>query len=422
MAVLSVLGRRPDFRRVWIAEVVSDIGNFITFIAVGILVHDLTGKAFAVGLAYALRGVPWFTIGPIAGVIVDRVDRRLAMVVADVARAGLVVALAFSNDVWQVYLIAFLSGCLGPFFRPARQALLPVIAPGDDYVKALALSELAHQSLHTVGPAIGGAVVLLAGTRGAFLVDAVTFLLSAALVVGVTARGAAGGRPTLADVRTDLVEGGRTLWRDKVMRSLVASGSAQVLGGAAVTALMVAYIRDVLRDGAGEYGLALGVAGVGTVGMSLLLARGGGRVRRTPWLVLAAASPMLFLAVATSPSLPLLLGIMFVQGVAVAGLVIYDNAIIAERTPDRMRGRVFSLTGATAEAADVTGALALTALGDAIGIAPAIAISGALAAVLSVAFMAPAVGELREADEVRRSESVGSGETKVSDEDPKEPS
>lgn len=385
----------------WCAEIVSDVGNFITFVALGILVYDLTGKAFAVGLAYGLRGIPWFTIGPIAGVIVDRVDRRLAMVVADLARAVLVVGLAFASEIWQAYVIAFLLGCFGPFFRPARQALLPVIAPGDDYVRALALSEVAHQSLHTVGPAIGGAVVLLAGTRGAFLADAVTFLLSAALIALVSARGAAGRRPSLGEVRHDLAEGGRVLRRDRVMRALVLSGGAQVLGVSAVTALLVPYIKRVLHEGAGEYGLALGVGGVGTVVTSLALARHGGRIRRAPWLMVAAVSPAVFVLVAFRPSLWLLLAIMFAQGVGVTGLVLYDNVIIAERTPDRMRGRVFSLTGATTEVADVAGALVLTALGDAIGVPPAIAVAGILAAALATAFLAPGMHDLRADDATR---------------------
>jgi len=220
--LLAVLSLR-DFRRVWSAEVISDVGNFITFIALAVYIHDLTGGTLAVGVALALRSIPWFTIGPLAGVVVDRVDRRVVMVTCDLARAGLVTLLPFTHSVGAAYAISFASGCFSPFFRPARQALLPAIAPGEHYVRALGLSEVAHQTLHTIGPAIGGVAVLAVGARHAFFIDAATFVISAALVVGVSYRGIREQRPRgLGDVGRDLASGGRALWRERVLRSLVA--------------------------------------------------------------------------------------------------------------------------------------------------------------------------------------------------------
>ena len=400
--VTSVL-RLPDFRRVWLAEVVSDVGNFITFIALALLIHDLTGKTFAVGVALALRSIPWFTLGPLAGVIVDRADRRLVMVVSDLARAALVTALAFTETAGQAYVLAFLSGCFGPFFRPARQALLPTIAPGEDYVRALALSEIAHQSLHTVGPAIGGLAVLALGARNAFFLDAATFVVSALLVVGVTVRGAPRARPAgLGDVVADLKEGTRFLAREKVLRSIVASRAATVFGGVGIIALLVGYVRDDLGRGAGEYGVALALGGIGTVVLSVALARRGASVRRARWLALAAASPAVYLAMALRPGFFPLLALMLVDGIAVTGLALYDDMAIAERTPDDARGRVFGLSGASAEAAEFVGALLFTALGDSFGLAPAMSIAGGVAAALGLAALAPALGQLRADDDRRR--------------------
>jgi MFS family permease len=402
-SVTSVL-RLRDFRRVWLAEVISDIGNFITFIALAVLIHDLTGKTFAVGIALALRSIPWFTLGPIAGVIVDRADRRVVMVVSDLARAILVTVLAFTDTTWQAYLIAFLSGCFGPFFRPARQALLPTIAPGDDYVKALAVSEIAHQSLHTVGPAIGGLAVLVLGARHAFFLDAATFVVSAALVVGITVRGAPRARHTgLGEVITDLKEGARFLGREKVLRSIVTSRAATVFSGVAIIALLVGYISDDLHRGAGSYGVALAMGGIGTVVLSVALARRGAVVRRARWLALAAASPALYIVMALRPGFVALLVLMLVEGAAVTGLALYDDMVVAERTPDEARGRVFGLSGASAEAAEFVGALVFTALGDSLGVPAAMSIAGGVAAGLGLLALAPALGPLRADDERRRS-------------------
>ncbi|MGH2726725.1 MAG: MFS transporter, partial [Actinomycetota bacterium] len=140
-SVFAVLAHR-DFRRLWLADVISDAGSFITFIALAVYVHDLTGEALAVGFALGLRAIPWFTIGPIAGVIADRVDRRLMMVVCDLARAGLVVLLPFTDTVGQAYAISFASGLFGPVFRPARRALIPTVVPGEQFVQAVALGEV----------------------------------------------------------------------------------------------------------------------------------------------------------------------------------------------------------------------------------------------------------------------------------------
>jgi len=401
-SVTSVL-RLRDYRRVWIAEVVSDVGNFITFIALALLIHDLTGKTFAVGIALALRSIPWFTLGPLAGVIVDRADRRVVMVVSDLARAGLVTALGFTHTAGQAYVLAFASGCFGPFFRPARQALLPTIAPGEDYVRALALSEIAHQSLHTIGPAIGGLAVLALGTRHAFFLDAATFIFSAALVVGIGARGAPRARAAgLREIVADLKEGARFLGRERVLRSVVASRAATLLGGAGIIALLVGYIRDDLHRGAGSYGIALAMGGIGTVVLSIALARRGAAVRRARWLVLAAASPVLYVSMAWSPRFPVLLALMLVEGAAVTGLALYDDMVVAERTPDDARGRVFGLSGATAEFAEFVGALLFTALGDSLGVPQAMAIAAGVAAGLSLLALAPALPPLRADDDRRR--------------------
>ena len=395
--------RLPDFRRVWLAEVISDIGNFITFIALALLIHDLTGKTFAVGIAMALRSIPWFTLGPLAGVVVDRADRRVVMVVSDLARAGLVTVLAFTHTSTQAYIIAFASGCFGPFFRPARQALLPTIAPGDDYVRAMALSQIAHQCLHTVGPALGGVAVLVLGARHAFFLDAATFLISALMVAGIGARGARRGRPTgLREVGTDLSEGARTLVREPILRSLVLSRAATVFGGVGIIALLVGYVRDELHRGAGEYGLALAVGAIGTVALSVWLARRGPEVRRVRWLLLAAVSPVFYVAMGWRPGLGVLLGIMLVEGAAVTGLALYADMVIAERTPDAARGRVFGLSGSFIEAAEFAGALIFTALGDSLGVPGAMALAGGVATVLGLVALGPGLPGLREDDGRRR--------------------
>src|SRR2546426_6671053 len=102
LAIFTVLKDR-ELRALWFADWINDVGNFVTFIALAVYIHRLTGSAAAVGLALALRAVPWFTIGPIAGVLADRMDRRAVMIGCSLIRAVLVGTLPFTRHAWQAY-------------------------------------------------------------------------------------------------------------------------------------------------------------------------------------------------------------------------------------------------------------------------------------------------------------------------------
>jgi MFS family permease len=397
-SVLGVLAHR-DFRRLWLADVVSDAGSFITFIALAVYVYELTGEAFAVGLALGLRAIPWFTLGPIAGVIADRVDRRVMMVVCDVARAALVALLPFTDTAGQAYAISFASGLFGPVFRPARRALVPTLVPREQFVQAVALGEVTHQVMHTIGPALGGLAVLAVGARNAFFLDSGTFLLSAVLVMGVAARGSVRGRPTgLDDVRRDLAEGGRFLFGDRLLRSIVLFDSVVLLGYAGTFAAMVVYVRETLGRSAGTYGVLLGASGLGTALGAMMLARRGKRVPRGPALGAAAVGSAALGFLALGPGFWPLLVLMFFVGATFSGTALYVETTVAERVPDVARGRVFGLTAALAECFDLIGALGVTALADGIGPGSAIAVGGLVAAGLGLAVLAPAARALRAHD------------------------
>lgn len=188
------------------------------------------------------------------------------------------------------------------------------------------------------------------------------------------------------------------LWRDRVLRSLVPARAAALLGFEGAVAVLVVYVREVLDRGAGAFGVVLGAGGLGTAIATVLLARRGPGAARTGPLLVAGAGPALLALVALGPGLGALLAVMFVVGAALAGMALYVNTAIAERTPDEARGRAFGLSAAVLEAGDVAGALGVAALADHLAPGNAIAIGGALAAVLALAALAPSVGILRAAD------------------------
>jgi NRE family putative nickel resistance protein-like MFS transporter len=386
IAIFAVL-RDRELRALWFADWISDVGNFVTFIALAVYVNRLTGSAAAVGFALALRSVPWFTIGPFAGVLADRMDRRSLMIATNLIRAVLVGALPFTHAAWQAYVLSFLSSMLGPVFRPARSALMAQLAPGERLVPALAVMETTHNVLQTIGPAIGGLTVLLVGARNAFFLDAASFVVAAAFIVTIAARARreVERRPALDELR----EGVRAVFTSPVIRTFTMLTSFVYFGYAGVVALLVVYVRDVLGRAQGTYGLVLSAAGLGTVMASLVMAARDDRHPRTPWAFLSAAGLGTFVLALFEPSFLWLMPIAFAMGLSDAGLGIPLSAGLAENLPDELRGRAYSAVQALEEFAAATGSVAFAWLGEPerLGAPGGLALAAAVGAGLGFAFL-----------------------------------
>jgi NRE family putative nickel resistance protein-like MFS transporter len=374
--------REPELRAVWFSEWISDAGSFVNSIALAVYVHQLTHRAAAVGLALAIRYIPGFSIGPLAGVLVDRFDRRRVMIASDLARAGLVGALPFTHLAWQAYVLTLLAQICGTAFSPARAALLPQVAPGERLVPALAVLETTHQMLHTVGPALGGLAVFLVGARSAFFLDAASFLVSAAFILRVRPRGvpAATGHSPL----TELLDGVRPVLTTPAVRAYALAAMGVTVGFTGVVALLVSYVQDGLKLAGGFYGLVLGAAGLGTVLASLVIAARDDRHPRTPWIYAAALSQAVFVLALVKPSFLMLLPIALVFGLADGGLSIPVSATVAESLPDAYRGRAYGAMNAMTFLAAAVGSLLFPWLGEQAGVANAMALAAGCGAALGV--------------------------------------
>ncbi len=400
-AIFRIL-RDRELRSFWMSDWVSDAGSFVTFIALAVYVNKLTGSPVAVGVALALRSVPWFTIGPLAGVLADRMDRRRVMVASNLIRAALVALLPFTTELWQIYTIALASAVFGPLFRSARSALLPLVAPEQRLVPALAVMETTHQVLHTVGPAFGGLVVLLVGARPAFFVDSASFLLASAFLLGVRARGRPEGERSSA--LSDLRGGLRGLLGAPAVRTYVLLGAALNLGWGGVIALLVVYVRDVLGGPGGEYGIVLAVVGLGTVLSSLAIAARDERHSRRPWAVASVLGLGAFAAILWTPSLLAMLPVALVAGLADAGVGIPLSATLAETLPDALRGRAYSVAAALTELAAAAGSVGFAWLADGsrLGVTHSMALAVGVGCALGLVVLATGGAAAIGASETRR--------------------
>src|ERR671916_217794 len=173
--------RNVRFLRLWIGQGASFVGDAVSMVALVVLVVEITGSASAVGGALVARLLPTVA-SPLAGVLADRVDRRVVLVASDLARAVLVLGLVFARDLATIYVLVFLMGLARAFFNPTVRAAFPSVVGGGDLIRANALISGTFSVSETAGPALGGLLVATVGVEAAFMLDAVTYLVSAVML------------------------------------------------------------------------------------------------------------------------------------------------------------------------------------------------------------------------------------------------
>ena len=177
--------RQRNFALLWVGGLVSGLGDWFLFIALPFFVYQLTGSALATGGMFIAETLPSILFGSLAGVFVDRWDRRRTMVVSDLSRAVVLPALLLvrsPESVWIVFVASFVQSSIGQFFGPARSALIPRLVSDDELVAANSLSSISGELTRLIGPVLGGAMLGLFGLASVVLADSTSFLFSAVMV------------------------------------------------------------------------------------------------------------------------------------------------------------------------------------------------------------------------------------------------
>jgi len=185
---LRLVRYNRNFRRLWLAQIVSEIGDWSYTLAIYSLLLQLTGRASSVALALVLQVLPQTFIGPAAGVINDRISRKRVMIAADLARMVIVFAMLLvrsRSTVWLVYPLLLLETLMAAFFEPARTSVIPNVAAREDVLVANTLSSATWSVNLLVGASVGGVVAALFGRDTVFVLNALSFLVSAMLIRGM---------------------------------------------------------------------------------------------------------------------------------------------------------------------------------------------------------------------------------------------
>ncbi|WP_406069647.1 MFS transporter [Micromonospora sp. NBC_01638] len=331
-----------EYRYLFAAYLLSLAGDQLTAVTVAYLVYSRTGSAALAAAAYASSYLAWLTGGPLLSGLADRFPRRRVMVVCDLARVVLIPAAALPDlPAPALVVLLFVVNLMRPPFVTARAALMPEVLDGDRYAVANGVDNICAQVVQVVGFAVGGSLVALLSLRGALLVDAGTFLVSALLItIGVRSRPAP--RPPLSSTRRGRAAGLRVIFADPRLRSYVLVLWTASAFTYAAEGLMAPLARQY-GGGAGTVGLLLAAAPLG-------MALGGVALTR---LCPPAARPRLILPLAALsagvlavtwlvPPLWMVLLLLVLAGAASA-FAIPLNALFGRAVPAEYRGRAFGV-------------------------------------------------------------------------------
>jgi MFS family permease len=183
-----LIRRNRNFRRLWLAQIVSEIGDWFYTLSIYTLLLQLTGHAGSVALALVLQVLPQTLVGPTAGVVNDRIKRKYVMIAADLVRFVIVLAMLLVRSrsmVWLVYPLLVAETTMAAFFEPARSAVIPNISEAGEVLVANTLSSATWSVNLLIGASVGGVVAAFLGRDAAFILNALSFLTSAVLIRGM---------------------------------------------------------------------------------------------------------------------------------------------------------------------------------------------------------------------------------------------
>lgn len=378
-----VLRTRRDFRLVLSAGLVSLVGDWLLRTGLAYFVYDLTGSTLASAATLLASLLPQILFGSVAGVFVDRWNRRRTMIATNVALAlGLLPLLAVHDQrqVWIVYLVTAVESGLAQFFMAAEAAVIPALVPDGELVTANALNGQNRDIARLVGAALGGVTVGFGGITLLTLADVASFALAAAILAFVRDIAKTPG-PSTVPVR-EWTDGLRHAWRTRALRVILLFTAITGVGEAIMGTLMAPFVRDVLGGTAEAYGLILSVQAAGGIAGGLVAAAVGHRFpprRLLGWGAVAfgALDLALFLyplvASGIWPAMALMAAVGLPCAFMIAGLV----TILQVNADDRYRGRVFGAANALQGAAMLLGTALAGLLGERLGIVPVIAVQGA---------------------------------------------
>lgn len=353
--------KNRNYLLLWLGQAVSSLGDWIIVVAMISLVYKLSRSSLAVGTLMVFKMLPALFFGSIAGVIVDRFDRRRLMIACDIIRSLLILTLPFMKNIFGVYGIAFLLETCAILFMPAKDASIPDIVGEEDILTANSISHTTNYLTMIMGSAFGATIILLVelvwghlpffarltGPSAAFYIDSGTFMLSALALSFIRLP-----KPDIIKtekidffkIKEDLFGGFALMGNDGVVKYMLISLGIAILGGGSIYSLGVVYSTEVLKIGEAGFGYMISALGVGLVIGGFIAGTIGRFLPKDKifsFSILAFGISMV--AFSSISNYQLVIAIIVLAGVNLAILNITAYTIIHENVEGEVRGRVFSI-------------------------------------------------------------------------------
>jgi len=352
----ELLSGNVNFRRLWAGNTISLLGDWFNTIALYTLVSELTGSPLAMGAVFITKMLPWAVVAPIAGVLVDRYNRRRLMIVSDLLRAVVVLGFLVIDTVEEVPLLYVLIAAqvvLGAVFQPAKSASLPNITTPRELLTANAFMSATWSTMLAVGAALGGIAAEFLGLEAVFWIDSATYLVSALFIVGtrIPQDTVEAEKGLLRSAFSEIRDGWAHLQAKPRIRRIAFSKANWAIGGGALV-----YMLTLLGDRVAPDALAAGIGvlfmarGIGTgIGPVIVRALFTDRSRWSTVLGAAVATCGACYSIAgllpwseTTGAIALLCVFIVAGHAASGGNWVLASVMLQKRTEDRYRGRVFS--------------------------------------------------------------------------------
>jgi MFS transporter, DHA3 family, macrolide efflux protein len=405
----------------WTGQAISQIGDGISKVALLWFVYDLTGSALKMTMIGILQTIPPLIFGPFAGVLLDRISKRSAMIIIDTVRAGLLVLIPTLHAMGlltlsSLYVLVFATAMFSMAFGPALKAVEPLLVKGDQLTQINALDQSTMTVGQLLGPAISGMLIAIMGAPNVLYVDAGTFLLSALCKLPLDVREPRRSEQAalMRGALHDLQEGVRFVLIDhRLLLLLMAVASLFTLGSTAFVYLLPVMAKEALQLDEVRLGLLWASLSVGLMAMTLWMIGAPQReLCRRLWMIAAAAAVGCAATFGLSRVSSFFAALMIVAAIgATSGLVHpFVSASLQERTPKDMLARVFGVFNSGTLVASMAGMTATGWVADRMG--PVVSLVGiamvhAVTAVLT-ALLIPWCRRLRSQEEASKTEQATS--------------
>ncbi len=335
------------FAKLYLAQTISLLGDAFSWVGLALLAYQIDKERSPVILATALtlRVTAFIIFSPFAGVVADKVDRKKILYVTHFIRMAIISCLPFIHTEWQIYVLVFLLNVFNAFFTPTYRAVIPQIIEGKYFREAVGLSTATFQLLGVLGPALAGIVAVWLGARQIFFLDAVSFIVAAALILSIPKQELQKGVSLEAqqshNAWGDVIKGIRLLFGNKVLRFALSIEFVSAIAGAMILVNTISHIKNGLLLDDKYYGWLMAVFGIGAAIAAFLLGSLDKSKTRSVSLISGAFLLGLSICFANYVSYPVLIIFWLLAGLGQSLAEMPSETLIAENIASQDQGKVY---------------------------------------------------------------------------------